>query len=118
MLDATEFFECRCYTDEHTIKFTLDESPDDLALFVTVYLGTNRGFWGRLWYGLRYAFGYQSRYGAFYCWLMRAEDGARLKALVDRFMQAADAASGCTTVGDDLVRKTVGCNGDRETADE
>lgn len=84
MLDGTEYFECRCFSDEHALRLTLDLDPEDPGIYASVYLGTHRGFWGRLWYGLRYAFGYQSRYGAFHCWLMRPEDVARLRGMIDR----------------------------------
>lgn len=37
----------------------------DGELFIESHLSTHRNFFRRLWYGIRYAFGYKSTYG---CW--------------------------------------------------
>lgn len=91
MLDGTEYFECMCHSDEHAFRVTLDldEGEKDPALripciYASVYLNPSRGFWSRLWYGLRYAFGYQSKYGAFYSWMMGPEEARKLKTFIER----------------------------------
>ena len=37
---------------------------DDKLLYTEVHLRTYHNFFKRLWYGLKYAFGYKSRFGA------------------------------------------------------
>lgn len=58
----TEHFDCECYTPEHTVRFTYD--PDDGDLYMSVYLW-KWPFWKRLWIGVKYIFGYTSRFGDF-----------------------------------------------------
>lgn len=84
MLDGTEYFECKCFTDEHTLRWTLDLDKEDPGIYTSVHLGTYRSFWKRLWHGLRYAFGYKSRYGDFHCWLMNPDDAARMRAMLEK----------------------------------
>jgi hypothetical protein len=87
MLDGTEYFECTCHSYEHAVTFTLALDDDDPGIYLSVYMDNRRGFWRRLWYGLRYAFGYQSRYGAFGNWTLQIEDAARLRGLLDRLIE-------------------------------
>lgn len=91
MLDGTEYFECMCHSDEHVLRVTLDldesEQNPDLrmpCIYASVYLTPSRGFWARLWYGLRYAFGYQSKYGAFYSWMLDQKEAYKLRDFIER----------------------------------
>lgn len=86
----TEFFECACYSDEHTLKFSYD--PDENELFASVYLNQYRHFWKRIWVAVKYVFGYRSKYGHWDCFLLRPEDADRLKALLDKLVEGAKTA--------------------------
>ena len=69
-----EFFLCECETPEHQMLMRLydwgSDSPKSLTippssnvdLTIDIHLHTNRGFFSRIWYGLKYVFGYKSRY--------------------------------------------------------
>jgi len=48
---------CRCHSLEHQMTFWLDE--EDNTLYSEPHLITHKNFFKRLWYGLRYAFGYK-----------------------------------------------------------
>ena len=61
--DKHEFFVCDCGSLEHTVAFSYDEELD--LMFMRPHLVTHRSFLQRLKYGLKYAFGYKSRFGAF-----------------------------------------------------
>ena len=87
MLDGTHFFECSCGGDEHTIKFTLCKDPDDFCIYVSVFLDQYNPLWKRIWLGIKYIFGYKSRYGHFGCWEMRDDDAKRLKDMCDEFLK-------------------------------
>ena len=76
------FFECDCHSDEHTLKFTFDQEENELH--TSVFLHQYRGFWRRLWVAVRYVCGYKSRFGHWDCFILRAEDAPRLRALVDK----------------------------------
>ena len=74
-------FICSCHSMEHQITFRYqnieevsrvvnlldkesgEEYLDDDELYINVFLHTNKGFFKRLWRGLKFAFGYKSRYG-------------------------------------------------------
>ena len=88
MLDGTEYFECDCGSDEHTIRFTLDLDEDCPTIYTSQYL-TPMPFRKRLWMGLKYIFGYRSRFGEFGNYLMRPDDAERLKNMLDRLVHNA-----------------------------
>jgi len=56
--------ECNCTDIDHLVKVCYyDDEPGFISFCVT--LVTWKNFFGRLWDGLKYAFGYTSRYGHF-----------------------------------------------------
>lgn len=73
-------FACQCQTPEHTIRFEYD--PEDEELYVSVSLICNQTFFRRVIDGVRYIFGYRSRYGMFDCTLLCEEDLDRLEDLI------------------------------------
>jgi len=84
---TTEFFECACFSDEHTLKFSYD--PDENELYTSVYLNQYRSIWKRIWVAIRYVCGYRTKYGHWDCFILRPEDAARLRSLVDRMIRDA-----------------------------
>ena len=88
---TTEFFECACHSDEHTLKFGYD--PEDNELYTSVFLNQYQNVFKRVWIALKYVFGYKCKYGHWDCFIMRAEDGERLKSLLDRLIQGAKTGS-------------------------
>lgn len=52
---------CECHSPEH--QFTLVRDPEDGEVWLQVHLSQADGFLKRLWTGLKYAFGYKSKYG-------------------------------------------------------
>lgn len=57
----TEIFICECNTPEHQFLLTSDED----YIYLTSYLSPYLGFFQRLVLGMKYIFGYKSKYGAF-----------------------------------------------------
>jgi hypothetical protein len=87
---TTEHFECQCSSDEHTLKFTLDELSGDieeLEIWTSVFLNQYRSFWSRLWVAIKYLFGFKSRYGHWDCFIMRGQDVDRLMALLKKYKE-------------------------------
>ena len=80
MLDGSYWFECSCYDDEHTIRFTLDKEYKEI--YTSVYLGTHLNFFQRVWLAVRYTFGYKSKHGAFGNWILREEDIVKLSKML------------------------------------
>jgi len=85
MLDGTHYFECGCGHDEHTIRFTINKEDKDL--YLSVFLADWHPWWIRLWLGVRYTFGYKSRYGYFSCWTLNPDDAERLRDMCDEFIK-------------------------------
>lgn len=54
---------CDCHNLEHQVSFWYDQ--DDDSLYIEPHLVTHRNFLKRLYIGIKYAFGYKSRYGEF-----------------------------------------------------
>jgi len=81
MVDQTEFFECVCGTNEHTIVFKISDS-DPVELYTSVFLNQYHNFFGRLWIAVKYLFGYKCKDGHWDCTLIKLEDADRLIALL------------------------------------
>ena len=56
---------------------------DDDEVYAHVHLTSYKGFWKRLWAGLKYAFGHRSRYGEFDEIILRKEDAENLQKIVN-----------------------------------
>jgi len=85
MLDGTHYFECRCGSDEHTLRFTLDKKEKEIH--TSIFLNDYYPWWKRVWVGFRYACGYKCRYGHWDCWILRQEDADRLRTMLDELCE-------------------------------
>lgn len=95
MLDGSEWFECQCGDEEHTIKFVYDsglyrgdykvefQRPE---VYLSIFLETD-GFFKRFWTATKYIFGYKSRYGHFGNWTLESDDAERLIGFLDRYVK-------------------------------
>lgn len=82
--NETEVFICECHSMEHQCKFWHDrtELEDGRAwdeVYFIPHLTTYTSFWKRLWYGLKYAFGYKSRFGAWDEMMFKPKDIKKLR---------------------------------------
>lgn len=71
---------CECNSSEHQLIFIKDHEDDEV--WVETHLVTYRGFFKRLWVGIRYAFGYKSKYGNFDCVLIKPEDRQKISEFI------------------------------------
>lgn len=62
-MEERKIFVCECGNLEH--QFAVWYDLDDESLYFETHLITHRNFFKRLWVGLKYAFGYKSRFGEF-----------------------------------------------------
>jgi len=84
-LMQTEYFNCTCYSPEHTISYTFD--PEDGELYTSIYL-YKWSFFKRLWIAIKYIFGYTSKFGDFDGGIVfRDDELERLKKLIDTVVQ-------------------------------
>ena len=82
----SEFFECVCHYDEHTIKFEYD--ADDNQLYATVFLCQYFPWWIRCWVALKYALGLKCKGGHFDTWILDPRDAERLGNLLKKLKSA------------------------------
>jgi len=65
IMKDNEVIICECGSFEHQAIFYFLEDDDYMKdLYVSVHLTTYRSFFKRLLHGLKYIFGYKSRFGA------------------------------------------------------
>lgn len=82
MLTVTEYFECQCHSDEHTLKFSLDE--DDGSLYTSVFLHDYKPWYKKVWPAIKYIFGHTSKYGHWDCFEMQPKDHRRFIKLIQQ----------------------------------
>jgi hypothetical protein len=81
-----EFFECVCSSDEHTLKVTVYTDPENglSDFYFSIYLCQYRSFFRRLVAGIKYIFGYKSKYGDFESFILQPKDYAKLASLLKK----------------------------------
>lgn len=90
--DNSVWLPCACGWIEHQLRASIiDIDATESEFAIEIHLVTWRRFWGRLWDGLRYAFGHKSKYGNFDEILLGREDVKRLRDLCDVFLKGGKA---------------------------
>ena len=71
----TEYFDCDCYSSEHTLRLIYDPSeyPEESISF-NVFLNQYRNFLGRIWIAIKYVFNYKCKYGHWDSFNLKKED--------------------------------------------
>lgn len=82
-METPEYFECRCSTPEHTLRFWFDDDKEDPSVYVSVFLA-NAPWHKRIWAALKYVMGYKCRYGHFDEFILRPGDCDRLMGILER----------------------------------
>ena len=85
--ESHDIFICDCHSTEHQmiVCYSEDESPNGVK-YPMVYVHTHlnkKPFWSRLKYGIKYIFGYQSRYGAFDEFIINPKDSNKLSEIIE-----------------------------------
>jgi len=79
MLDGSHYFECKCDSIEHTMRFVIDK--EDKEMYIDVHLNQYRRWYETLWVGIKYIFGYKCKYGHWDVTMLKDEDILRLRDL-------------------------------------
>lgn len=85
MIDGSYYYECRCDSEEHTIKFVYNE--EDEEFYVSLYLDQYHNIFKRIWIAIRYLFKYKCRYGDWESWTMKEEDADRLIKMLSKLKE-------------------------------
>ncbi len=74
----TEVFICDCNSIEHQAKFYYWKGENYDTFNILIHLTTYKNVFKRIWYALKYIFGYKSRFGAWDEFLMSSDDQKKL----------------------------------------
>jgi len=88
MLDNSYFFECRCGSDEHTLRFVLDK--EDNEIYVSIFLNKYQNIFKRICVAIKYVFGYKCKFGHWDNWIMCNEDIDKLQKMINDFKNIMD----------------------------
>lgn len=86
-----QWIDCNCSAVEHTLRFLYFDDDTDIRdhdLYIDVYLVKNK-WYKRIWLGIKYIFGYQSKYGNFTEIIYDAEKVKELKAFLGEYLEDA-----------------------------
>ena len=88
---VTEIILCDCNSTEHQmiIYYDKDDEFGEEEVYVHLHLINNRGFWNRLKYGIKYIFGYKSKFGAWDEMVLKPSDADKFQTMVD-FLKRVD----------------------------
>ena len=79
MEELQELIICACHNAEHQMIFRTIEGDDDV--YVDIHL-CKLPFFKRLWHGIKYIFGYTSKYGDFDEIIITPDDAQKLDDVV------------------------------------
>lgn len=82
----SEHFECRCYSPEHLLTFRYWKDEHGAELYAYVFLRPEP-FYKRIWLGIKYIFGYTSKYGYFDEFILDPKDVDRMIGLLSRYKE-------------------------------
>ena len=85
----TELFLCECNSPEHMFVVNYLDEGDAKEVYVDIHL-TKATFWKRVWYAIKYIFGYQCKHGAFDEIILNPDDAERLQKVVDHLHKCVD----------------------------
>lgn len=77
-MKETKIFICDCHSIEHQCKFY----NVDNQIFITIHLQSG-SFWKRLIYGIKYIFGYSSKFGEWDEFIFKNGDLNKLKQFLN-----------------------------------
>jgi hypothetical protein len=80
-MEERKIFICECHSLEHQVVFWWDQ--EDKQLYCEPHLSQSLNFWQRLVLGVKYIFGYRSRYGHWDECLFTTENSRQLKSYLN-----------------------------------
>ncbi len=81
-MSKEEVFICQCHSVEHQCIFTYDEEEN--LMYMSIHLNPVNNIFKRIWYSIRYIFGYKSSYGAWDEFFIKYKDKERLISYLNK----------------------------------
>jgi hypothetical protein len=86
------YLECDCNSIEHNLRFSYIEDDETPQLFVDVPLLSRPRWYKRVWFALKYVFGYRCRYGHFDEFVFSPDEVRQLKEFMEKFEKMVEKA--------------------------
>ena len=84
--EREEYFVCECEAPQHSFTFhdmtDIDGKWTD-PVYINIHMAQCYPWYKRIWYAIKYVFGYKSRYGDWDTILLKENDLVRLRNLLD-----------------------------------
>lgn len=80
-LISSEIFICECHSIEHQLMFHYDTELEQLSC--DVHLSPYYNFFQRIWFSIKYIFGYKCQYGNFDTMIFKEKDMKTLRRFLD-----------------------------------
>jgi hypothetical protein len=84
---SKELFVCECESVEHQLIFLYDENDTYSEIYCEIHLTTYMNFWQRLKHGVKYIFGFKSRYGAFDSIILNPDDHEKFQSVATKLTE-------------------------------
>lgn len=78
---------CACYHPEHTIRLMYDTDDIEYPMYVEYCLCDNHRWYKRLWKGIKYIFGFRSKYGHFGELLIHSDEAKVLIKFLEEYVR-------------------------------
>lgn len=75
---------CNCSSIEH--QFSFSYNPEEKEIYLSVFLNQYRTWWQRVWVGIKYVFGYNSKYGHWDSVSLDRKDVVELRDNFNKFL--------------------------------
>ena len=88
-----ELMICECHSTDHQIIILYEDDEIDGHKYNICYAHihlSNRSFWNRLVYGIKYIFGRKSRFGAWDEFIFNPKDADKLQVIVNYLKKDAE----------------------------
>lgn len=82
-MDNNIIFLCKCSSIEHQIVFSYFDDIDDRTIYASIHLVKEHNIFKRIWYAIKYIFGYKCKYGAFEEFIFKPQDANKLQELTN-----------------------------------
>ena len=87
-----KYIDCNCCSIDHLMRMTyftdVTANEPDLV-YVEVSL-VKLPWWKRIWYAIRYVFGYQSKYGAFDEFIWTREETTQVRDFCNKYLELTE----------------------------
>lgn len=88
VFDKRFYVECSCDSPEHVLRFST--YSEEKEVYVDFFLGSNYNLIQRMIHGIKYIFGYKSRYGHFSEIVMGYDSIKMLKNELESFLNSIE----------------------------